>query len=111
MKLILLSYYQQNKVDNLSIGTSALYGQVFRDKQLRTHEAETKRMTVLIATCHGGLSPGYTCYKKASDAFLNTQLTRVIQVGGRLVTPLPKNKSCEASCLCIACYECRLPSS
>lgn len=68
-------------------------------------------MTILMETSHKVLSQGCTCYKKASYAFLNTQLTRVMQVGGRLVTPLPKNKSCEASCLCIACYECGLPSS
>lgn len=84
--------------------------QIFRDKPFRTPEAEAKIMTSLIAPCHRGLSLGYTCYEKASYAILNTRLTGVMQVGGRLVTPLPKNKSCEASCLCIACYECRLPS-
>lgn len=91
--------------------TSALHVQVFSDKQFRTHEAEAKRKIILIATCHRGLSLSYTCYQKTSYAFFNTPLTRVMQIKGRLVTPSPKNKSCEASCLCIACYECWLSSS
>lgn len=91
--------------------TSALHVQVFSDKQFRTHEAEARRMTISIATCHRGLSLGYTCYQKTSYAFFNTPLTRVMLIKSRLVTPSPKNKSWEASCLCIACYECWLSSS
>lgn len=85
-------------------------GQVFKDKQSRTHEAEAITMTILIATCHGSLLSGYTCYQNPSYAFFNTPLTHVMQMGDRLVNQWPKNKSCKASCPCVACHECTLPS-
>lgn len=108
---IQLTIWSSDSFVSLCNSTMALYGQVFRGKHCRTREAEAKRMTILTAICHGGLSVGYTCCKKASYAFLNTQPTHVMQVEGRLVTPSAKNKSCKGSSLCIACYECKLPSS
>lgn len=48
--------------------------------------------------------------KTASYARLHTPPPHVMQVSGRLDV-MSKNKSCEASWLCIACYECGLPPS
>lgn len=50
----------------------------------------------------------YVFSYKATDAFLNTHRTRVIQV---LAPKSPKNKIGQAPRRCVACYECRLPAT